>query len=191
MLKSRLMRGYFRKCLVSSVFLILWFFRCQAMNPALKSRYCQGTEPWDEAIQINDTHVTWMLCYGFLSNLPRSYVNNYSFLIQIDHSYEISSIPIQYWSFLNRSIWSRSRALTPAVTLSRVDPRLISMNGYSTHPRSLELKPHHQMQFTVIPRASPFLVFMCVCMGGVTPLLWIQVAYFRSRRKGANSNLVL
>ena len=33
----------------------------------------------------------------------------------------------------------------------------MEMKGYTTLPKSLELEPHHQMQFSVIPRSPPVL----------------------------------
>ena len=38
----------------------------------------------------------------------------------------------------------------------RVDPGLMAMKEYSILPKSLELKPHHQMQISVISRLSLF-----------------------------------
>ena len=38
----------------------------------------------------------------------------------------------------------------------RVDLGVMAMKGYSTFPRALELEPHHQMQFNVMPRTPIF-----------------------------------
>ena len=40
-----------------------------------------------------------------------------------------------------------------------VDQSVMAMKGYSTLPKSKELEPHHQMQFSVVPRTLLFFFF--------------------------------
>ena len=55
----------------------------------------------------------------------------------------------------------------------KVDLGVMTMNEYSTHPRSRELEPHHQMQFNVLLRTL-------LVVGGLTPLQRIQSVYSKS-----------
>ena len=54
---------------------------------------------------------------------------------------------------------------------------IIAMNGYSTLPRFSELAPHHQMQYTVIPRTPLFVVkvvrnVLPLCHQGLEYAVW-------------------
>ena len=56
----------------------------------------------------------------------------------------------------------------------------MAMKGYSKLPKYLELKFHHQMQFSVIPRIS-------LLGGGLTPLQGIQSAYSKPYQQDIQS----
>ena len=61
----------------------------------------------------------------------------------------------------------------------KLDHRIITTKEYSTHLRAKELEPHHQMQFSVIPRIPLFFV------GGDLPFCsGKQLAYSCSHWQG-------
>ena len=80
-----------------------------------------------------------VLVYGF----------KYSYLIRI---------------VLNWSVWLRDRTLTDTTNPGHSGPGISGNEGFSAFPRSLELEPHHQIYFSVLPKTLPFCWSYCSTM---------------------------
>ena len=110
------------------------------MYSLLKSFFC---------IQLYD------ISYSYLIQIICTELHGfkYSYLILIIHmvssNYFYSIIIISLHSYIDRTLIVIS-------TQVRVDLGVMERKDYSTLPTAMELKPHYQMQFDVIPRVLPF-----------------------------------
>ena len=66
-----------------------------------------------------------------------------------------------------------------------MDLGLMAMKGYSTLPRSPELKPHHQIQFNIIPRMPVFLGWVgdesYSSLGDIVSSLYIPIGVYENK----------